>query len=75
MLFIHSMYRGNGSSNVSLLSPENSLPNTIKLVFVASPVREKSKDCLARNQYNVSEWDDMFIHGLCISNLGRTVRL
>ena len=27
-------------------------------------LRRKSKDCLARNQDNVSEWDDMSIFGL-----------
>ena len=27
-------------------------------------VRRKSKDCLARNQDNVSEWGDMSVHGL-----------
>ena len=27
-------------------------------------VRRKSKDCLARNQDNVSEWSDMSVHGL-----------
>ena len=42
---------------------------TIKLVFVASPLkqaalRRKSKDWLARNENNVSEWRDMFIRGL-----------
>ena len=29
-----------------------------------SALRRKSKDCLARNQANVPEWDDMFIRGL-----------
>jgi hypothetical protein len=39
-------------------------PMTIKLVFVASPlsthaaIRSKSKDWLAENQDNVSEWGD-----------------
>ena len=41
---------------------------TIKLVFVASPphasLRRKSKDWLARNQDNVSEWGDMSFRGL-----------
>ena len=27
-------------------------------------LRRKSKDCLARNQYNVPEWGDMSIRGL-----------
>ena len=27
-------------------------------------LRRKSKDCLARNRDNVSEWGDMSIHGL-----------
>ena len=27
-------------------------------------LRRNSKDCLARNQYNVSEWSDMSTHGL-----------
>jgi len=43
---------------------------TMKLVFVASPLsmqyklRIKSKDGLAQNQDNVSEWGYMSIHGL-----------
>jgi hypothetical protein len=32
-------------------------------------LRRKSKDWLAQNQNNVSEWDDMSIHGLCFSEL------
>ena len=32
-------------------------------------LRRKSKDWWARNQDNVSEWSDMFIHGLCFSEL------
>ena len=40
----------------------------IGLVFAASPLttalRSKSKDWLARNQENVSEWKDMSNHGL-----------
>ena len=42
----------------------------IYLVIVASPqstqhfVRRKSKDLLARNQDNVSEWSDMSTRGL-----------
>jgi hypothetical protein len=40
-------------------------PRTIKWVFHASPLsRSKSKDWLARNQDNVSEWSDMSAHGL-----------
>ena len=41
-------------------------PKTIKLVFVASSLnmRRKSKDWLARNQNNVSEWSDMSTRGL-----------
>ena len=40
-----------------------------QLVFVAynakhAELRRKSKDWLARNQDNVSEWSDMHIHGL-----------
>ena len=27
-------------------------------------LKRKSKDCLARNQDNVSEWGDMSVHGL-----------
>ena len=43
-------------------------PKTITLVFVAkhAALRRKSKDWLAWNQDNVSEWDDMFIHRLLI---------
>ena len=26
----------------------------------------KSRDCLAQNQDNVSEWSNMFIHGLLV---------
>ena len=45
------------------------IPKTIKLVFVASPLntlmlRRKSKDWLARNQDNVSEWGNTSIRGL-----------
>ena len=32
-------------------------------------LRRKSKDGLARNQDNVSEWDYMFTPGLCFSEL------
>jgi hypothetical protein len=32
-------------------------------------LRRKSKDWLARNQDNVSEWDYMFTSGLCFSEL------
>ena len=44
-------------------------PNTMKLLFVASPakhatLRRKSKDLLARNQNNVSEWSDISISRL-----------
>ena len=40
-----------------------------QLVFVAynakqAELRRKSKDWLARNQDNVSEWSDMYIRGL-----------
>ena len=45
-------------------------PKTIQLVFVASPIsialRRKSKDGLARNEDNVSEWGDMSTCGLLI---------
>ena len=34
-------------------------------------LRRKSKDWLAQNQNNVSEWDDMSIHGLCFSELAQ----
>ena len=41
---------------------------TTKLVFVVSPLSTqhygKSKDGLARNQDNVSEWGYMYIRGL-----------
>jgi hypothetical protein len=36
----------------------------MKLVFVASPPRKKSRNWLARNQNNVSEWSDMSTRGL-----------
>jgi hypothetical protein len=40
-------------------------PQTIKLVFVASPsIKEKEKDWLAGNRNNVSEWSDMSIRRL-----------
>ena len=32
-------------------------------------LRRKSKDCLARNQNNVSEWGDMSTHDSCFSEL------
>jgi hypothetical protein len=43
--------------------------NDYQLVFVAynakhAELRRKSKDWLPRNQDNVSEWSDMYIHGL-----------
>ena len=47
-----------GSSAVDRVKPK-----TIKWVCVAS-LRRKSKDWLARNQDNMSEWGDMSIHGL-----------
>jgi hypothetical protein len=37
---------------------------TVKLVFVASPLSTNSKDWLARNRNNVSEWSDMSTRGL-----------
>jgi hypothetical protein len=48
-------------------SPDRVKPKTIKLVFVASPLRtqhegeRKSKDWLAQNRDNVSKWDEMSI--------------
>jgi hypothetical protein len=48
-------------------SPDRVKPKTIKLVFVASPLstlRRKSKDGLAQNQNNVSEWGDMSIRSV-----------
>ena len=42
-------------------------PKIIKLVFVASKhaaLRRKSKDWLALNRNNVSEWSDMSTRGL-----------
>jgi hypothetical protein len=41
------------------LSPGQMKSKTIKLVFVASPLRSKSKDWLAGIQDNVSEWGDI----------------
>ena len=40
----------------------------MKLVFVASPLtlKSKSKDSLAQNHNNVSEWMDISIHRLRI---------
>jgi hypothetical protein len=32
-------------------------------------LRRKSKDCLVRNQNNVSEWSEMSIRGRCFSEL------
>ena len=50
------------------VEPDRVKPKTIKLVVYFSAkhaaLRRKSKAWLARNQGNVSEWDDMFIHGL-----------
>ena len=49
------------------LSPSRVTPKNVKLVFVASKhaaLRRKSKDCLAQNQNNVSEWSDISTHGL-----------
>ena len=36
---------------------------------------KKSKDWLARNQDNVSEWGDMSIRGLCFSELTLKIQL
>ena len=55
------------SSAVGLgFEPRSVKPKTIKLVFVAShaALRRKSRDWLARNQNNVSEWGDVSIRGL-----------
>jgi hypothetical protein len=38
--------------------PRSGQPKTIKMVF-----RRKNKDCLARNQDNVSKWGGMFLRG------------
>ena len=50
-------------------SPDRVKPKIINCVFVAyngkhAVLRIKSKDWLARNQDNVSEWSDMYIRGL-----------
>jgi hypothetical protein len=45
-------------------SPDQVKPKTIKLIFVVSPKGRKSKDWLAQNQDNLSEWGDMSISGL-----------
>jgi hypothetical protein len=50
-------------------SPDRVKPKIINCVFVAynakhAVLRRKSKDWLARNQDNVSEWSDMYIRGL-----------
>jgi len=37
-------------------------------------LRRKSKDRLSRNQDNVSEWDDMAIHGL-LFRLASTIKI
>ena len=56
-------------------SPGRIKSNTIKLVFVVSPLykstalRRKSKDWLARNQNNVSEWSDMSTRDCCFREL------
>jgi hypothetical protein len=49
-----------------------------QLVFVAydamhADLRRKSKDWLARNQDNVSEWSNMYIRGL-LFQLANTIR-
>ena len=48
--------------------PDRIKPKTVKLEFCFSAkhatLRRKSKDWLARNQDNVSEWGDMSIHRL-----------
>jgi hypothetical protein len=49
-----------------------------QLVFVAynakrTELRRKSKDWLARNQVNVSEWSDMYIRGL-LFQLANTIQ-
>jgi hypothetical protein len=49
-----------------------------QLVFVAydakhADLRRKSKDLLARNQDNVSEWSNMYIRGL-LFQLANTIR-
>ena len=61
MLFIHGMYRGTGSSNVSVLSPENSF------VFVIN--FDLSVHCIHVSYVIFASIKT------CISNLGRTVRL
>jgi hypothetical protein len=43
--------------------------NILRLVFVASPLRSKSKDWLARNQDNVSEWSNMSFCGLLFQSV------
>jgi hypothetical protein len=53
------------------LRSSHAILKTIKLVFVASPLnhtalRWKSKDWLAWNQDNVSEWGDMSTSGLLL---------
>jgi hypothetical protein len=50
-------------------SPDRVKPKIIKRYFVAYNAKHvelirKSKDWLARNQDNVSEWSDMYIRGL-----------
>ena len=52
--------------------PDQVKPKTIKLFFVTAKyaaLRRKSKDWLARNQDNVSEWGDMSIRDCCFSEL------
>jgi len=50
-------------------SPDLVTPKTIKLVFVASL---RSKNWLAQNQDNTSEWSDMSIQGKIIHLSGVT---
>ena len=51
------------------VEPGRIKPRTLKLEFVGfsakhAALRRKSKDWLARNQTNISEWSDMSTRGL-----------
>ena len=50
-------------------SPDRVKPKTMKLIYVGSPLstqhyEERAKTGLARNQNNVSEWNNMSTRGL-----------
>jgi hypothetical protein len=52
-----------GRSWVRVPFRSNQLLYNWYLLLLAALLRSKSKDCLARNQNNLSEWSDMFANG------------